>query len=83
MKKTTAENLETRFEQGEDVLDFFEPKKTRWGGVRAGAGRKPSGRVPYVTRLSPDLIRAIKGRAKRENRKECEVIEALLAPALM
>ena len=82
MKKTNANNLEARFDQGEDVLDFFDTKKARWGGARAGAGRKATGRVQYITRLSPNLIRAIKGRAKIEHRKECEVIESLLAPAL-
>jgi len=69
MKKTTTKNLEARFDQGEDVLDFFATKKVRWGGVRAGAGRKASGRVQYITRLSPTLIRAIKVRAKKEHRK--------------
>jgi hypothetical protein len=82
MKKTTPKNLEARFDQGDDVLDFFDTKKPKWGGVRSGAGRKASGRVQYVTRLSPRLIRAIKGRAKREHRSECEVVESLLAPAL-
>jgi len=82
MKKTTNRNLEARFDQGEDVLDFFATKQARWGGARAGAGRKVSGRVQYITRLSPALIRAIKGRAKVEHRKECEVVESLLAPML-
>jgi len=82
MKKTNANNLETRFDQGEDILDFFDSNKAQWGGVRTGAGRKASGRVQYVTRLSPNLILAIKGRAKMEHRKECEVIESLLTPAL-
>jgi hypothetical protein len=81
-KKTTTQNLEAKFDQGADVLDFFEATKARWGGARAGAGRKSSGRIQYITRLSPSLIRAIKGRAKREHRKECEVVESLLAPAL-
>lgn len=82
MKKTTTKNLEARFERGEDVLDFFDTKKPRWGGSRAGAGRKASGRVQYVTRLSPALIRAIKGRARREHRAECEIVESLLTPVL-
>ena len=81
-KKTTTQNLEAKFDQGADVLDFFEVTKPRWGGDRVGAGRKSSGRIQYITRLSPSLIRAIKGRAKREHRKECEVVESLLAPAL-
>lgn len=82
MKKTNIDNLETRFDQGEDILHLFDTKKARWGGAREGAGRKSSGRVQYITRLSPNLIRAIKGRAKSEHRKECEVLESLLAPVL-
>lgn len=81
-KKTTAENLEARFDAGEDVLDYFDLKNARWGGARSGAGRKASGRVQYVTRLEPLLVRKIKALAKKEKRAECEVLEALLRPAL-
>ena len=81
--KTNAKNLEARFDAGEDVLDYFDTAKvTRWGGARRRAGRKPSGRKQYVTRLSPALIAALKARARREKRPECEVVESLLAPAL-
>lgn len=82
MKKTTSDNLESRFDAGENVLDYFDLKTARWGGSRTGAGRKPSGRKQYTTRLSPSLIKALKARAKKENRAECEVLESLLAPAL-
>lgn len=81
-KNTTAENLETRFDAGEDVLDYFDLKNARWGGARSGAGRKTSGRVQYVTRLSPSVISAIKARAAREKKKECEIVESILTPAL-
>jgi len=50
------------------------------GGARAGAGRKPVGRMQYTTRLSPTLIKAIKARARREKRTECELVEAMLTP---
>lgn len=82
MKKTTAKNLETRFDAGEEILDYFDPGKARWGGARQGAGRKAGGRTQYVTRLSPAVIAAIKTRAQREGRPECEVVESLLVPAL-
>jgi len=45
--KTTAANLESRFEAGKDVLDYFDASRatvTR-GGARPGAGRKPAGKV--------------------------------------
>lgn len=51
------------------------------GGTRAGAGRKPSGRVQYVTRLRPTLIKRIKLMAKKARKDECEVIETLLKKA--
>lgn len=81
--KTNAKNLEARFDSGKDILDYFETEKvTSWGGARVGAGRKSSGREQYVTRFSPGIIKALKARAKRENRTECETLESLLAPAL-
>jgi len=81
--KTNAKNLEARFDAGEEVLDYFDTAHvTRWGGARRGAGRKPSGRKQYITRLSPELIKAIKARARLEKRLECEVVESLLSPVL-
>lgn len=83
MMKTTARNLEARFDAGENILDYFDAgSASRWGGARRGAGRKRGERKQYVTRLSPAIIRALKERAQRENRPECEVLESLLAPAL-
>ena len=49
------------------------------GGVRRGAGRKPSGRVQYITRLEPVVIDIIKRRAVRENKSECEIVSEALA----
>jgi hypothetical protein len=40
--KTTAQNLESRFEAGEDVLDYFDPAKA----VPRGWPRKASTVVP-------------------------------------
>jgi hypothetical protein len=51
------------------------------GGARSGAGRKPSGRAQYVTRLPPDLISWVKEEAQRENLAECRVIELALLNA--
>jgi hypothetical protein len=52
------------------------------GGRREGAGRKPSGRVPYLTRLTPAVIARVKSEAIRRQRTECELIESLLDRAL-
>lgn len=51
------------------------------GGVRPGAGRPPSGRVQYVTRLKPTTISWIKAEAKREGKDECAFVERALESA--
>jgi hypothetical protein len=80
--KTNADNLETRFDAGEDVLDYFDLKKAKkWGGARLGAGRKTGERVQYTTRLPASIIRAIKSRARKLKRPECEIVESALAAA--
>ncbi|MFH1066849.1 MAG: hypothetical protein V1746_02985 [bacterium] len=48
------------------------------GGARCGAGRKPAGRIQYVTRLRPTLIRHIKTAARKAGKSECEMVESLL-----
>jgi len=42
---TTARNLETRFGDGRDVLDYFDASRAvvTHDGARPGAGRKPAG----------------------------------------
>ncbi len=68
-KKTTAENLEARFDAGEDVLDYFDLQNAQWGGAREGAGRKPmsakSRRVQISTSVSPETARRLRARAKK------------------
>ena len=48
------------------------------GGKRKGAGRKPSGRVNYMTRLRPDTIKWVKKTASDQATQECDVIEETL-----
>jgi hypothetical protein len=48
------------------------------GGARTGSGRKPSGRVQYVTRLRPDSIEWVKDQATRRDVQECDVVEDAL-----
>ena len=66
--ETTAKNLKARFDAGESVRDYFDVGSlTRWGGARRRAGRKPGERKPYVTRLSPGIIKALKERVGARN----------------
>jgi hypothetical protein len=59
---TTAANLETRFEAGEDVLDYFDVSRavTTHGGARSGAGRKPTGKIRKMVKLSPAAVNRFK-----------------------
>ena len=65
--KTSAANLETRFERGEDVLDYFDvdTAAVSHGGARKGAGRKPAGKLRKTVKLSPLAVRRFKAYAVR------------------
>ena len=65
---TTAANLETRFEAGRGVLDYFDRARAvlTHGGARPGAGRKPLGRLPKTVKLSPAAIRRFEAYARRK-----------------
>ena len=65
---TTAANLEVRFEAGRGVIDYFDPARAvvTHGGARAGAGRKPLGRLPKTVKLSPAAIRRFEAYARRK-----------------
>ena len=66
--KTTAANLEARFDAGRDVLDYFDPARAvlTHGGLRVGAGRKALGKLRKTVKLSPDAIRCFQAFAKRK-----------------
>lgn len=74
MKKKSpaqAHNLDTRFDAGEDVLEYFDAsaatrgaQRPKRGGARAGAGRKPSGRVRLSLLVSPATRRRLKSYAR-------------------
>ena len=51
----------------------------RHGGVRVGAGRKPSGRKPILLRLKPSVIKRLRLAAKRQKKTISEVAEEKLA----
>ncbi len=49
------------------------------GGARVGAGRKPSGKVPVLLRLSPATAKRLRAVAKRSHLTLSEVAEKNLA----
>jgi hypothetical protein len=65
---TTARNLETRFDAGQDVLDYFDVPRAvvTHGGARPGAGRKPAGKLRKTVKLSPAAVRRFQAYARRK-----------------
>ena len=65
--RTTAGNLEGRFDAGKDVLDYFDGAHAivTHGGARPGAGRKPMGKVRKTVKLSPEAVRLFQAYARR------------------
>lgn len=66
--RTTATNLESRFEAGKDVLDYFDVTRAvvSHGGARPGAGRKPAGKLRKTVKLSPAAVRRFQAYALRK-----------------
>lgn len=50
-----------------------------WGGARAGAGRKSTGRQPVLLRLSPATLRALRRTARAEGKTLSDLAEEKLA----
>lgn len=69
-ERTTAGNLEERFDRGERVLDYFDTAeiKVTHGGLRQGAGRKRIGNVRMQILVSEKARKLIEKRAKREGK---------------
>lgn len=68
--KTTSRNLESRFEAGKNVLDYFDTSRvtvTR-GGARVGAGRKRLGKLRKTIKLSPQAVRRFEAYARRKSK---------------
>lgn len=59
------------------VIDAKELRPLR-GGVRAGAGRKSSGKVPVLLRLTPATAKRLRAAAKREKLTMSELAERQL-----
>lgn len=66
--RTTAANLESRFDAGKDVFDYFDTSRAivTHGGARPGAGRKPTGKVRKTVKLSPEAVRRFQAYARRK-----------------
>ena len=65
---TTADNLEARFEAGQDVLDHFDVARAvvTHGGARSGAGRKSAGKLRKTVKLSPEAVRRFQAYGRRK-----------------
>ena len=78
--KTTAANLEARFDAGKDVSDYFDfSRPVVWGGARRGAGRKKLGKVRKQVMLSPRVADKIRRLAVRRKQTFSATVEAACA----
>lgn len=59
-------------------LSKVEAAPFGWGGARAGAGRKPSGRQPVLLRLTPSTIRSLRRGARQAGCSLSEYAEGRL-----
>jgi hypothetical protein len=66
--RTTAGNLEARFDAGQDVIDYFDAARAivTHGGARPGAGRKHVGKLRKIVKLSPAAVRRFQAYARRK-----------------
>ena len=78
--KTTAANLEARFDAGEDVSDYFDfTRPFVWGGARPGAGRKKSAKVRKQVMLSKSVAEKIRRIATSKKQTFSATVEAACA----
>jgi hypothetical protein len=78
--KTAAANLETRFDAGEEVSDYFDfTRPVVWGGARRGAGRKKSEKVRKQVMLSSRVAEKIRRIATRRKQTFSATVEAACA----
>lgn len=78
--KTTAANLEARFDAGKDVSDYFDfSRPVVWGGARRGAGRKKLGKVRKQVMLTEIVAEKIARVAARKKQSFSATVEAACA----
>lgn len=66
-----------------DALPDLAKVRTRslWGGTRKGAGRKASGRLPVLLRLTPKTVRRLRAAARKQGKTISDIAEARLMTA--
>jgi len=81
IRATTAANLQEKFDAGEDVLDYFDLDNAivRHGGVRAGAGRKPLGKIRKQILLSEAIVAKVSAIAAKRHLSFSAAIETACA----
>lgn len=78
--KTTAANLESRFDAGKEVSDYFDfSRPIVWGGARRGAGRKKLGKVRKQVMLTASVADKILRIAVRKKQSFSATVEAACA----
>lgn len=60
-------------------LRRVQTRPPRWGGVRPGAGRQPTGRQPVLLRLTPKTVRSLRASAKKQGKTLSDLAEERLA----
>jgi hypothetical protein len=79
-RATTRENLEEKFDAGQDVSDYFDfSRAMAWGGKRQGSGRKPLGKVRKQVLLSSAVIAKIDALAKKKHLSFSAAVEDVCA----
>ena len=66
-KSTTAENLEQKFDRGEDVLDYFEVRKARVVDPQSKSNAKE--KFPYPVKRSADRREVVREKSARYRKK--------------
>ena len=72
---------ETKFDSGEDVLDYFDLGRVvvRRGGARPGAGRKPLGKIRKQVLLTEAIVAKINRIAKKRQESFSATVESACA----
>ena len=83
-RKLTSEEFDAVAETGQSLLPHLRTKTARRvnrGGVREGAGRKPSGRSGRTVRLTDSVWRKLEAEAAQTGVSVSAVIERRVGPA--
>ena len=67
--KTTAENLEEKFDRGEDVLDYFDVRRTQVINLKAKQS-KTAAKFSYPAKQNAARRAAVREKAARYRKKK-------------